>query len=68
LAGAGGLVFLTGTLWKASAILRDARARVAREGLIAFRSIPLDRAAPVGFESISSPAQCRDAALQIRDL
>ena len=58
-----GVVFLGWTLWKASGVLRSAKEHVAREGMIPFRSIPLDRALPTGFESISSPAQYRDAVL-----
>ena len=44
-------------------MLQDARAHVAREGQIAFHSIPLDRPLPAGFDPISSPAEYRDAAL-----
>jgi len=62
LAVVGGLV-LAATLWRASSSLKDATARVAREGLVAFRAISLDRPLPTGFESISATAQFRDATL-----
>jgi hypothetical protein len=63
LAVVGGLVFLATTLWQASSSLKIATARVAQEGLVPFRAIPLDRPLPTGFESISAPAQFRDATL-----
>src|ERR1700686_3623910 len=63
LAGVAGLLFLGTTLWNASRSLRDAQARVTQESLIPFRTVSLDRPLPSGFESISSPAQFRDAAL-----
>ncbi len=63
LAGLAALLFLGSTLWKAARTLTDARARVAQEGLVAFRTISLDRPTAGGFESISSPAQFRDAIL-----
>jgi ligand-binding sensor domain-containing protein len=63
LAVAGGLVFLGTTIWQASSTLKNATALVAREGLIPFRAIPLDRPLPIGFESISAPGQFRDATL-----
>src|SRR5260370_21901261 len=67
LAAVGGLVFLATTFWQASASLKNATARVAQEGLVPFRAIPLDRPLPTGFESISAPAQFRDATLfQVR--
>lgn len=59
----GGVLFLGTTLWKASRTLTDARARVAQEGLVAFRTISLDRPVAGAFESISSPAQFRDATM-----
>ena len=60
---AGSLFFLAATLWRASSSLKDATARVAREGLVPFRAISLDRPLPTGFESISATAQFRDATL-----
>src|SRR5216684_963584 len=63
LAVVGGLVFLATTFWQASSSLKNATARVAQEGLVPFRVIPLDRPLPTGFESISAPAQFRDATL-----
>src|SRR5260370_25644555 len=63
LAAVGGLVFLATTLWQASSSLKNATARVAQEGLVPFRAIPLDRPLPTGFESISAPAEFRDATL-----
>jgi ligand-binding sensor domain-containing protein len=63
LAVAGGLVFLGMTLWQASSSLKNATARVAQEGLVPFRAISLDRPVPTGFESMSAPAQFRDATL-----
>jgi ligand-binding sensor domain-containing protein len=63
LAVVGGLVFLATTLWQASSTLKSTTALVAREGLVSFRAIPLDRPLPTGFESISAPAQFRDAIL-----
>lgn len=59
----GGLAFIATTIWQASVSLKTATARVAQEGLVPFRAIPLDRALPAGFESISAPAQFRDATL-----
>src|SRR5258708_18017503 len=63
LAVVGGLVFLATTFWQASSSLKNATARVAQEGLVPFRTVPLDRPLPTGFESISAPAQFRDATL-----
>src|SRR5260370_6644854 len=63
LGAVGGLVFFATTLWQASSSLKDATARVAQEGLVPFRTIPLDRPLPTGFESISAPPQFRDATL-----
>ena len=60
---AAGIVSLCATLWKVSRSLNDARAQVAHLGQVPFRTVALDRPAPAGFESISSPAQFRDAAL-----
>jgi ligand-binding sensor domain-containing protein len=62
LAGVGGVVFLGGTLWNASRSFKEASALVAREGIVPFRSISLDRRAPGGFETISTPTHFRDAA------
>ena len=59
----GGILFLSATLWKVSRRLKDAEASVAQSGLVAFRAVSLDRPLPAGFESISSPAQFRDAVL-----
>src|SRR5258708_12313049 len=59
----GGLAFFATTLWQASSSLKNATARVAQEGLVPFRTVPLDRPLPTGFESISAPAQFRDATL-----
>jgi ligand-binding sensor domain-containing protein len=59
----GSLAFLATTIWQASSSLKNAAARVAKEGLVAFRVIPLDRPLPTGFESISATAQYRDATL-----
>jgi hypothetical protein len=56
-------VLLARALWKASRSLHDAELRVAQEGLVPFKTISLDRPIPSGFESISSPAQFRDAVL-----
>ena len=58
----GGILLLSTTLWKVSRSLKDATAQVAQAGQVAFRAVSLDRPAPTGFESISSPAQFRDAA------
>jgi len=63
LAGVGCLALIATTIWQASRSLKTATARVAQEGLVPFRAIPLDRPLPTGFESISAPAQFRDAAL-----
>jgi ligand-binding sensor domain-containing protein len=63
LAGICGIWLLAATLWKVSRSLKAAEAGVAQSGLVAFRVISLDRPLPAGFESISSPAQFRDAAL-----
>jgi ligand-binding sensor domain-containing protein len=63
LAGAGAVLLFGSALWRASRSLQDARAIVAQEGRIPFRAISLDRPAPNGFESISSPTQFRDATL-----
>jgi ligand-binding sensor domain-containing protein len=57
------LIFFGATLWRASGSLRDARALVAREGRVPFRTISLDRPASTKFETISSPALFRDATL-----
>jgi len=57
------LIFFGATLWRASASLRDARSLVAREGRVPFRTIALDRPSATRFETISSPAQFRDATL-----
>jgi ligand-binding sensor domain-containing protein len=62
LAGVGGVVFFGGTLWNASRSFKEASAHVAREGIVPFRSISLDRPAQGGFETISTPAHFRDAA------
>ncbi len=51
------------TLWKVSRSLKAAREQVAQAGLVAFRGISLDRPVAAGVETISSPAQFRDAAL-----
>src|ERR1700682_1994924 len=59
----GALVFFAATLWHASSILKNAAASFAQEGLVPFRTIPLDQPLPTGFESISAPAQFRDATL-----
>ena len=67
--GAALLLCLGGAFWVASALLRashglnEATTAVAREGQFEVRIIPLDRAAPAGFESVASPAQFTDAAL-----
>lgn len=63
LAGACGILLLAATLWKVSRSLKAAEAGVAQQGLVAFHAVSLDRPLPAGFESISSPAQFRDAAL-----
>jgi len=63
LAGICGIWLLAATLWKVSRSLKAAESGVAQSGLVAFRVISLDRPLPAGFESISSPAQFRDAAL-----
>ncbi len=60
---AAGIFFLAATLWKVSRSLKDARAQVANLGQVRFRTVALDRPVPAGFESISSLAQFRDAAL-----
>src|SRR5579864_3472966 len=59
----GGILLLATTLWKVSHSLKAAEEQVARAGLVAFRTISLDRPLATGFETISSPAQFRDAAL-----
>lgn len=61
-AGVAGIWFLAGTLWKVSGSLKDSAAQLSQEGLVHFRAVSLDRPIPAGFESISSPAQFRDAA------
>jgi len=63
LTGVCGIWFVASTLWKVSRSLKAAQAGVAQSGLVEFRAVSLDRALPAGFESISSPAQFRDAAL-----
>src|ERR1700687_3017366 len=57
------LISFATTLWEASSTLKSATARVAQEGLVSFHAIPLDQPLPTGFESISAPAQFRDATL-----
>jgi ligand-binding sensor domain-containing protein len=59
----GAVVFFAAILWRASSSLKNATASVAQEGLVPFRTIPLDKPVPKGFESISAPAQFHDAAL-----
>ncbi len=63
LIGVSGIFLIADTLWKVSRTLKSAEAGVAQAGVVAFRAISLDRPLPAGFESISSPAQFRDAAL-----
>jgi ligand-binding sensor domain-containing protein len=63
LIGVAGILLIADTLWKVSRTLKSAQAGVAQAGVVAFRAISLDRPIPAGFESISSPAQFRDAAL-----
>jgi ligand-binding sensor domain-containing protein len=58
-----GIWFVATTLWKVSRSLKAAQAGVAQSGVVEFRAVSLDRPLPAGFESISSPAQFRDAAL-----
>lgn len=62
-AGLAALLFLVSTIWRAAGTLTDVRSSVAQENRIPFRAISLDRLAPNGFESISSPPQFRDAIL-----
>ena len=63
LTGVCGILLIAATLWKASRSLKTAEVAVAQLGLVPFRAISVDRPLPAGFESISSPAQFRDAAL-----
>ena len=63
LTGVFGILLVAATLWKASRSLKAAQQGVAQSGLVSFRTVSLDRPVPAGFESISSPAQFRDAAL-----
>jgi ligand-binding sensor domain-containing protein len=63
LTGVCGILFVATTLWKVSRSLKAAQAGVAQSGLVEFRAVSLDRPLPAGFESISSSAQFRDAAL-----
>jgi len=61
LTSVAGLLLLAATLWKVSRGLKEAETRVAQSGLVSFHAVSLDRPLPAGFESISSPAQFRDA-------
>jgi ligand-binding sensor domain-containing protein len=63
LTGVGGILLVATTLWKVSRSLKTAKEQVAQAGLVAFRTISLDRPLAAGVETISSPAQFRDAAL-----
>jgi ligand-binding sensor domain-containing protein len=63
LTGVCGILLVATTLWRVSRSLKDAEAQVAQAGLVRFRAVSLDRLPTQGFESISSPAQFRDAAL-----
>jgi len=58
----GGLLFVATTIWRASRSVKNAEARVAKEGFVPFRTIALDRPLPSSFEPVSSPAEFRDAA------
>ncbi len=63
------LLCLGGAFWAFTAIrgasnrFNEATTQVAREGQFEVHTIPLDRAVPAGFESVTSPAQFTDAAL-----
>jgi ligand-binding sensor domain-containing protein len=63
LTGVCGILLVAVTLWRVSRSLKAAQAGVAQSGVVEFRAVSLDRPLPAGFESISSPAQFRDAAL-----
>src|SRR5580658_2274794 len=63
LIGVAGILLIADTLWKVSRTLKSAEAGVAQAGVVAFHAVSLDRPLPAGFESLSSPAQFRDAAL-----
>jgi ligand-binding sensor domain-containing protein len=50
-------------MWRAQAVLRDARARVAADSVIRFATRPVVPVLPVGLESIGAPAVFRDATV-----
>lgn len=60
---AGSAGWLISTLRQASRGLDAATTEVAHDGQFPFRVVTLDRPAPAGFESISSPSQFSDVAL-----
>ncbi len=69
LAAAGAVLCICGGIWIFRALhgattgLEQATTQVQSEGRYPFRVIPLDKAVPSGFESITSPAQFTDAAV-----
>ncbi len=50
-------------MWRAQAVLRDARARVAADSVIRFAARPVVPVLPVGLESIGAPAVFRDVTV-----